>query len=77
MGRILPCFCDSNQIIIFQIHHGFQFLLLIYHAACTGVKALQLGFLTHHLSRGALHQTSRRNVKFSLAASQRGMTRLE
>ena len=46
-----PRFPDSNQIVIFQAHHGFQLLLLISHAACIGGEALQLGFLAHYLSK--------------------------
>lgn len=34
-----------------------QLLPLVYHAECTGVEALQLGHLPHHLFRGVLPQS--------------------
>ena len=43
VGVIPPCFCDSNKVITFQVHHAFQLVLLISQAVCIGIKAFQLG----------------------------------
>jgi len=65
MWVIPPCFCDSSKIIVFQLRHSFQFLLLISHSACIGIEALQLGFWPHYLLWGALPKTPGTNLRFS------------
>ena len=67
MRTIPPCFCDSNKFIVFQVQHVLL-VLLISHAVCI-MEALQLGSWMYYLPRGALPQTSRTNLMFSIAAS--------
>lgn len=42
-------FCGSNCVIVFYLHHSFQFVLLGSCAAYVGVEALQLGYQSHYL----------------------------
>ena len=54
MRVIPPCFCDSNKMIMFQGHCGFQLLLLISQAIYVGVEAFPLGYWHCYLFRGDL-----------------------
>ena len=42
MQVVLPCFRDCSCVIDLPLHSGFQVLLFVAHAVCSGVDALQL-----------------------------------
>lgn len=68
-GMTPSLFCDSNKIAAFQFHHSFCYLLLVSHAVCAGIVALQLGFQMHYLLGGALPKKCGKNLRFSQSAS--------
>lgn len=61
---IPPYFCDSSEILVFQVHCSFSIFVLISHTVWIGIQVLQMDFCMHYLPRGVLPQTARTNISF-------------
>lgn len=52
MWFIPPSFCDSSQVVVFQLGSGCQFFLFVIHTMCVCVEAFRLGLKLSNLFGG-------------------------